>query len=327
MPQNRTNLNNATTQAVKVIPHFPPTNKDFVCTELHTPDGIYPLLHETFYDTIAPQFTTGTRVSIINVKDDLLSRTTDDDSDEDGFTLNKSAALPIPNTAATVLNNKKQYIRTPLTASISSSSLNNQTGLHIVTSPQKIMTHANGNNASPFMPNSPSFNMTPTTPTFSSSSNLQQTPQQHYASGSYMMGSSQDFSTRDEYTFSSSSYNGNSSSVGSISSLFGRSLTTQPTNSSVTTSTAVTKTNTNTPQLSNSYRNNHILSSSISSTSKPKNHLSKTNSTFVLRFLVHDQLQKMLAAKSLDDEYMFFNLGSSFIWVDSKNKPKVCIHV
>ncbi|KAI8062957.1 hypothetical protein BDF21DRAFT_347374 [Thamnidium elegans] len=333
----RTNTNNALAQAAKVITHFPPTNKDFSCTELHTPDGIYPLLHETFYETIAPQFTTGTRASIINVKENtvphlqrndshqfnhhLLDSSDDDGSSFNAFTMtpaNKSAALPIPNAAS------KKQLRTPLTASLSSSSIGvtANTGLHIVTSPQKIMTHSNGNNASPYLPNSPSFpsNLTPTTPT--TMAQHLTTPQQ-FVSGSYMMSSSQDFTannnnnntsgtaTRDDYLISSS-YNGNSSSVGSISSLFGR--------SSTSTHLIAGK---STPQLSSSSRNNHILSTSISNTSRPKNHLTKTNSTFVLRFLIHDNLQKLLAAKALDDEYMFFNIGSSFIWVDSKNKPKV----
>ncbi|KAG2230777.1 hypothetical protein INT48_001679 [Thamnidium elegans] len=332
----RTNTNNALAQAAKVITHFPPTNKDFSCTELHTPDGIYPLLHETFYETIAPQFTTGTRASIINVKENtvphlqrndshqfnhhLLDSSDDDGSSFNAFTMtpaNKSAALPIPNAAS------KKQLRTPLTASLSSSSIGvtANTGLHIVTSPQKIMTHSNGNNASPYLPNSPSFpsNLTPTTPT--TMAQHLTTPQQ-FVSGSYMMSSSQDFTannnnnntsgtaTRDDYLISSS-YNGNSSSVGSISSLFGR--------SSTSTHLIAGK---STPQLSSSSRNNHILSTSISNTSRPKNHLTKTNSTFVLRFLIHDNLQKLLAAKALDDEYMFFNIGSSFIWVDSKNKPK-----
>lgn len=357
---NRTNTNNAIAQVAKVIPHFPPTNKDFSCTELHTPDGIYPLLHEMFYETIAPQFTTGTRASVVSVKEDSsngriprndshqFNGHSIDSSDDDGscaggsvggfggafggalFSMTpvtKSAALPIPNAAS------KKQLRTTLTTSLSSSSVgvtSNPSGLQIVTSPQKLMTStASGNNASPYLPNSPPFpsNLTPTTPT-TSSQNLP-IHQQQFATGSYMMSSSQDFGVsnssmnnnsnvmmNNDYLLSSS-YTGNSSSVGSLSSLFGRGL-----NNSNNTNTG----GKSTPQLSSSSRNNHIMSTSISS-SKPKNHLSKTNSTFVLRFLIHENLQKLLSTKALEDDYLFFNIGSSFIWVDSRSKPKVFMNI
>ncbi|KAI7888306.1 uncharacterized protein EV154DRAFT_397507, partial [Mucor mucedo] len=214
---SRANTNNAIAQVAKVIPHFPTTNKDFSCTELHTPDGIYPLLHETFYETIAPQFTTGTRTSVVNAKEDTYNGKNQkndinghsiDSSDDDGSSaggsvggfaggfgsalfsmtpVTKSAALPIPNAAS------KKQLRTPLTTSLSTSSVGvtSTSGLHIVTSPQKSMTAtASGNNTSPYLPNSPSFPSiaTPTTPT-TSSHNL---TQQQFASGSYMMSSSQD---------------------------------------------------------------------------------------------------------------------------------------
>lgn len=55
-------------------------------------------------------------------------------------------------------------------------------------------------------------------------------------------------------------------------------------------------------------------------TSKPKNYLSKTKSTFVLRFLIHENLQKILSAKTDEDYYLFYNIGSSFIWMDNKSK-------
>ncbi|CAO3637292.1 unnamed protein product [Mucor hiemalis] len=97
----------------------------------------------------------------------------------------KSAALPIPNAAS------RKQLRSTLTTSSSSTSVgsvSNAGGLQIVTSPQKLMTTtASGNNASPYLPYSPSFptNLTPTTPT-------QQLPpnQQTFATGSYMMSSS-----------------------------------------------------------------------------------------------------------------------------------------
>jgi hypothetical protein len=315
--QQNNNRNNTTNNATtKVINYFPVTNKDFSCTELHTPDGIYPLLHETFYETIAPQFSTGTRASIASCVRLFAESSEDDDGNSSvgssslGASLSmtpviKSAALPIPT------SNRKQLLTSSSTSSMST------TPLHIVTSPQRSMTTiANGNNASPYLPRSPSFPniMTPTTPT----SHLIPPPNvatAQQATGSYMMSSSQDLgiahlalnNTKDDYSMSSS-YGGNNSSVGSLTSLFGRSASTS---------------NINKPQLSTSSRNNNIMSTSMSTSSKPKNTLLKTNSAFVQRFLVHENLQKLLSTKSLDDNYLFFNIGSSFIWVDANSKPKV----
>lgn len=335
MQQN--NKNNAISQAAKVITYFPPTNKDFNCTELHTPDGIYLLLHEQFYETIAPQFITGTRASLINISNgylDTAAANTDDDgsigSTNSGshsssnttttattaatFSMTpviKSAALPIPK-------------RTPLTTSSSSSSISN--GLHIVTSSQRTMTNTASGNNTPYLPYSPSATtivpnaMSPTSPTTThimQPHSLQQ--QQQFASGSYMMSSSQELGGGGHHSdLFSSSYTGNSSSVSSLSSLFGRSNST---------SLGVNKSSTTIPQLSSSTRNNNILSTSItnssSGNSKPKNHLLKTTSAFVLRFLVHENFVKLLASRSVEDDFLFFNIGSSFIWVDSKSKTKV----
>lgn len=319
-----------------MVPHFPPTNKDFSCTELHTPDGIYPLLHETFYETIAPQFTTGTRASVVSVKDEHFHITNNESSEDEGLIIGgpsfsmtpvKSAALPIPNAASS--SSSKRSLRNTLTTSSSTSSVHNanSNGLQVLTSPQKIMTSSNGNNASPYSPYSTSFSTTPT-----SSSQLPPQPvaqhphqqqQQQFASGSYMMSSSQDLGmsnlsvshTNNDYSLSSS-FNNNASninnigSVGSLSSLFGKSVNTPGARS--------------TPQLSSSIARSMSTSmSSSNNISKPKNHLSKTNSTFVLRFLIHEHLHKMMSSHGLGDEFLFFNIGSSFIWVDSNSKPKV----
>jgi hypothetical protein len=333
---NRTNTNNAVSQTTRIVPHFPPTNKEFSCTELHTPDGIYPLLHETFFETIAPQFTMGTRASITHVKDDFMNHheSSEDESlvaGTNGFhgyglggaslsmTPVKSAALPIPNAAATT--SSRRTVRNACSL--------NTNGLQVLTSPQKIMTNANGNNASPYLPNSPTYPTTPTSqlpPAHTQTSHQQQqhsnNHNQQSASGAYMMSSSHDLihTPIAEYSVSSSfnntNHQTNGGSVGSLSSLFGRS-------SSMYTSNPMGR---STPQLSTSIvRTMSTSMSSNSSTSKPKNHLSKTNSTFVLRFLIHENLAKLLL--TMEDDFLFFNIGSSFIWVDPKSKQKVSIYI
>ncbi|KAI8638182.1 hypothetical protein BD408DRAFT_28388 [Parasitella parasitica] len=331
---SRNNANNATAQVARVVPHFPPTNKDFSATELHTPDGIYPLLHETFYETIAPQFTTGTRASVVSVKDEHFHLANNESSEDEGLIIGgpsfsmtpaKSAALPIPNAASS-----KRSLRNTITTSSSTSSIhaNNGNGLQVLTSPQKIMTgNGNGNNANPYSPYSTSFSTTPTSQLPPSSQlpsiqhpQQQQQQQQQFASGSYMMSSSQDLgmpglsvSSTNDYSLPSSFNNcnnpNNTGSVGSLSSLFGKSA--NPTGARAT------------PQLSSSMVRSMSASFNSNSSSKPKNHLSKTNSTFVLRFLIHEHLHKMISSNELGEEFLFFNIGSSFIWVDSNSRPKV----
>lgn len=336
-------------QTTRIVPHFPPTNKEFSCTELHAPEGIYPLLHETFFETIAPQFVMGTRASITNVKHDYMNhhhqqqQQHHESSEDESLTGNngyhghglggaslsmtpvaKSAALPIPNAAT---SSTSASSRRPLctTSSFTSPNHPSTNGLQVLTSPQKIMTmNGSGNNACPYLPSS-----YPTTPTSQLPPAVHsQTSQQQFASGSYMMSSSHDLSHTSiaEHAISSSFNNTNNNSnnnnhqtnggsVGSLSSLFGRSSSAYMSNPMSGKST---------PQISTSIvRTMSTSMSSNSSTSKPKNYLSKTNSTFVLRFLIHENLAKLLATKALEDDFVFFNIGSSFIWVDPKSKQKV----
>ncbi|KAL7326076.1 hypothetical protein PS15p_208466 [Mucor circinelloides] len=47
----------------KLIKPCPPSNPDCHCTEIHTPEGIYTLLHELYQESTQPQFNSGTHVS------------------------------------------------------------------------------------------------------------------------------------------------------------------------------------------------------------------------------------------------------------------------
>lgn len=253
----QSNAGKNTPTVTKVIVHFPPSNKEFSCNELNTTDGIYPMLHETFYETIAPQFATGTRSCVVSVKEKK------DSSDEEGsvsqsstssnnnhpFGLSMTPVMPIPNA--------RKHVRSRSSVSSSLGHSASSTGLTVVTTHQKVPS---------YVPFSPSFPQTPTSQGFGSLA-------------------SQELEEN------------NGHSVGSLSSLF------KPTQQ-LSTSTG---------------RNNTIFNNSIS---KPKNHLAKTKSTFVLRFLVNENLQKILSSKTAEDHYLFYNIGSSFIWVDAKSKSK-----
>ncbi|OAD75208.1 hypothetical protein PHYBLDRAFT_26020, partial [Phycomyces blakesleeanus NRRL 1555(-)] len=55
---------------------------------------------------------------------------------------------------------------------------------------------------------------------------------------------------------------------------------------------------------------------------RPKHSLAKTKSSFVSRIVLHDQLSKIMTTKAIDDEFLFYNVGASFIWEDANGKIK-----
>ncbi|KAF8922767.1 hypothetical protein BGZ58_003811, partial [Dissophora ornata] len=54
---------------------------------------------------------------------------------------------------------------------------------------------------------------------------------------------------------------------------------------------------------------------------KPKSNITKTNSTFVLKIIVNENLAKILANRANEDVYVFWNIGRTFIWSDLGQKP------
>jgi hypothetical protein len=59
---------------------------------------------------------------------------------------------------------------------------------------------------------------------------------------------------------------------------------------------------------------------------KPKTSITKTNSSFVQRIITNDQLAKILIARTSEDTNLFYNCGTSFVWVDAAGHPKVIIY-
>jgi hypothetical protein len=56
---------------------------------------------------------------------------------------------------------------------------------------------------------------------------------------------------------------------------------------------------------------------------KPKTSITKTNSSFVHRIITNDQLAKILMARTSEDTNLFYNCGTSFVWMDAAGHPKV----
>lgn len=66
----------------------------------------------------------------------------------------------------------------------------------------------------------------------------------------------------------------------------------------------------------------HTLSGNGKAPRKPKTSITKSNSSFVQRIITNDQLAKILIARTSDDTNLFYNCGSSFVWMDATGHPK-----
>ncbi|CAO3644822.1 unnamed protein product [Cunninghamella echinulata] len=77
--------------------------------------------------------------------------------------------------------------------------------------------------------------------------------------------------------------------------------------------------NTFSPQpTARSYSSSSSLSSSPR---KPKTNITKTNSSFVQKIITNGQLAKILVERTSEDTNLFYNCGSSFVWMDAACKP------
>ncbi|ORX92690.1 WD40 repeat-like protein [Basidiobolus meristosporus CBS 931.73] len=55
---------------------------------------------------------------------------------------------------------------------------------------------------------------------------------------------------------------------------------------------------------------------------KTKNNITKTTSSFVARIITNDNIAKILASRTSEDTYLFFNIGKTFLWCDLFGRPK-----
>lgn len=57
---------------------------------------------------------------------------------------------------------------------------------------------------------------------------------------------------------------------------------------------------------------------------KPKNNMTKSNSSFISRVIVHETLAKRMQDRPLDGLYAFANINRAFQWLDMSSSNKVC---
>ena len=218
-----------------------------------------------------------------------------DSSDDDTFDSNgggiyfeakKSAALPIPNSNN---RNKQQTVASSSSSSVERGILPVSTTITASNSNNTINNTTGNGLMTPRTNGLLNGNMTPIASTPQIHQTQDGTPQQQH----YQQQPPQTTVTAPEGSTSTSI--GASSSVGSLSSLFSR----------------------------NSLRHHHHYHYHPK---KPKNSLIKTNSSFVLRMTVHEQISKILASRTIGDSYLFYNVGMSFLWMEGNQKVKVKIN-
>lgn len=59
---------------------------------------------------------------------------------------------------------------------------------------------------------------------------------------------------------------------------------------------------------------------------KPKNNMTKSNSSFISRVIVHENLSKRLQDRPADGLFAFANINRAFQWLDLSSEKKVCMN-
>lgn len=304
------------------LPAFPPSNKDFECNQVHTPDGVYRLSHEIFNQSILPVFHQGTHcVSIPHAKTAAetaaetaaAATATATTTTTTTTTASLSATLASTKSSSAASSMSEQLLgMTPVQENTEIESSEEEGGGAIyfgqsaaLPIPCSRPQHSNGNAAqvaassssassdrtASLLRNTPmSQHGFPTTSTQGTTTgDMMNTPILTVENTSTTPTASDDNINQ----VNPSTSIGGSSSVGSLTSLFSR----------------------------NSLRHHHHHHHPR----KPKNSLQKTNSSFIAKMIVHDQIAKILFSRTLEDSYIFYNVGTNFIWADANQKVKVCI--
>ncbi|KAI8067151.1 WD40-repeat-containing domain protein [Gongronella butleri] len=285
----------AAASAGRLLKPCPPSNKDFACDSIHSVEGEYTLLHDIHFDTIAPQFDSGTRASVVDVRPRAASSSTSSlemssassKHQEDHvswhkptLTLEISRAQPIPIQGS---HHHHPHQHHPHASST-----------QMLTPPRNTPTanHNNNNGANAaLMPI-----MHPSSPTPTSSTPLSPPPMDHASS------------------------NGNNTT--SSSPPPAPMPTMAPSVSSATATTLDASQHDFSSSFSSLFSRRNSVRFHNTPQRKPRNNLTKTKSSFVLKIVIHDRLASILANRTIDDGFLFFNVGTSFLWMDARGKPK-----
>lgn len=242
----------------KLIKPCPPSNPDCHCTEIHTPEGIYTLLHELYQETTQPQFNSGTHVSFFCP------------TSTSSTTIKQQPQLPPPPPQQQQQQQGQQqhqqqntqFLSIPCNYSSTTTSSISDEGGDFLSSVEEEELDSSSNNS-----------------TQNSPIDLLSVPIEL-------------FSTR----------SGPPSP--------------KPTTSDIAIEPSPS---TNTSTLSSFW---HSSRSHHHHHKKPKNSLSKLKSSFIEYMSPHEQLQRFLNERTLQDCSVFYNVGLNLIWQDAQGQPR-----
>lgn len=297
------------------LPPFPPSDPDFKGTEFNSPEGVWKLRNEVYSETILPHYPTGTHAALVSIK---YKET------------NPSSLGPIAN--LTLTNSATSSVSDNLTSMTGSDKGDNATSLTADSEDEEVIIESASTLSpavtfSPAIANGEETKASLTIPIKSAHGSAQSLG---YAS-SPLSSSASTAST----VYVPPSAAPRSLSI-NTSSLYQHNQQSSPVVSTGPMSTSYTPTGTEfmSPKafdidvtaspLGTSGNSFSSLFGRVSKHNprKPKNSITKTKSSFVNKIVTNEQLAKVLAARTSDDSYLFYNVGASFVWMDAASKPK-----
>ncbi|CAO3642589.1 unnamed protein product [Cunninghamella blakesleeana] len=269
------------------LPVYPPSTPDHNCAFFIAPEGAYNLAYKIFFRSLAPYYTVGTTASLVSIK---YKETTPS-------SINRYEPQP----------GARNYRRFKF-GNIDVNNINDNDDINITASTTTLGSTVLMEEDLSTLTNSTITNTyplsTPTSP-ITNEHNLQK--RMTIPSTGYHDLSSNNTPTS-SVPFSPTS----------ISSYFNNNVNNNNNNNTVSNnSNNNSNSNTFLPQpTSRSYS-----SSSSSTARKPKTNITKTNSSFVQKIITNGQLAKILVERTSEDTNLFYNCGSSFVWMDAACKP------
>ncbi|GAB5585362.1 hypothetical protein Unana1_00262 [Umbelopsis nana] len=298
------------------LPPFPPSDPDFKGTEFNSPEGVWKLRNEVYSETLQPHFPTGTHATLVSIK-----------YKEYNVSLGPIADLTLANSATSSVSDNL----TSLT--------NSDKGDTVTAESEDDETVAVADGTSPALTLSPAVTNIEETLTIPIKTPHGSAQSLGYAS-SPLSSSASTASTA--YVPSSGAQRSLSINTTSLFHTHSQTSMSSPVAAAAGVPLSASYTNAHpgpelmSPKALLSFDNDSIspLGNSGSSFSslfgrsnkhnprKPKNSITKTKSSFVNKIISNEQLAKVLAARTSDDSYLFYNIGTSFVWADAASKPK-----
>ncbi|KAI8584751.1 hypothetical protein K450DRAFT_217839 [Umbelopsis ramanniana AG] len=299
------------------LPPFPPSDPEFKGNEFNSPEGVWKLRNEVYSETILPHYPTGTHAALVSIKY----------KETNSSSLGAIANLTLTNSATSSVSDN-------LTSMTGSDKGDNATTLTADSEDEEVIVES-ASTLSPAVTFSPAV------------SNVEESKASLTIPIKSAHGSAQSLGYASSPLSSSAStastvYVPPSGAPRSLSintaSLYHNNQPSSPVVSAGPMSSSYTNAHSGTEFMSPKAFDMDVTASPLGTSGnsfsslfgrvskhnprKPKNSITKTKSSFVNKIVTNEHLAKVLAARTSDDSYLFYNVGASFIWMDAASKPK-----